>query len=331
MKTLRRTAFAILLATALPCAAAEADLSSRVNAADGWSGYRVPLVAGVGEPCCFDEHAASAQHGRCDLDGRHWSFGSHDGVRPSSNAAELAVYLHVAGGHVDRVRAVAASCDVHSATPVRWIDAVDPAQSVKLLAGWLDEKPPARGRDDSALVALAYHADAAATQALLQRSAATRPRDEREQAVFWLGQARGTEGADLVEHLATTDGDPQLRAHAVFVLSQVRIGDSYARIRQISSSDPSEHVRSQALFWMAQTEDERAAADITSSLRTEQSSEVREQAVFAMSQLKDDKADTALIALLRGDYPRDVKKQALFWLSQSGSPRALQFLDETLK
>jgi len=331
MSAVRNAALMLLLAAALPCAAAETSLASRVGTADGWVGYRVPMVAGVGEACCFDDRAKSLQPGRCDLDGRTWSFGSRDGARPSGDTAQLAVYLHVANSRVDRVRAVAASCEVHSATPVSWIDPVLPAQSVKLLADWMDEKPPGREREDSALVALAYHADASTTKALLARAATTRPKDEREQAVFWLGEARGPEGAELVEHFATTDGDPELRAHAVFVLSQTQVGDGYARIRQISSTDPSEHVRSQALFWMAQTQDARAAADITSALRTEHSSEVREQAVFAMSQLKDDNADDALIALLRGDYPREVKKQALFWLSQSGSPRALQFLDETLK
>ena len=331
MSALRTAVFAILLSVGLPCAAADTSLASRVSAADGWAGYRVPLVAGVGETCCFDDGAKPLKPGRCDLDSRHWSFGSRDGARPSGAAAELAVYLHVAGGHIDRVRAVSASCEVHSATPMRWIDTVDPAQSVKLLAGWLDEPPAARDRDDSALVAIAYHADASATRVLLERAATTKPEEEREQAVFWLGEARGAEGAEHVEHFATTDGNPTLRAHAVFVLSQNRSGDSYAHIREISTSDPSEHVRSQALFWMAQMADERAAADITSSLRTEKSAEVREQAVFAMSQLKDDKADPALIGLLRGDYPRDIKKQALFWLSQSDSASAQQFLEETLK
>lgn len=331
MSTLHTAAWGALLAAALPCAAADTGLAARVNTADGWAGYRVPQVAGVGESCCFDDRAKSLQPGRCDLDSRHWSFGSRDDARPGHDSTELAVYLHVAGGHIDRVRAVSASCEVHSATPVRWIDAVDPAQSVKLLANWLDEPPAARDRDDSALVAIAYHADASATKALLERAATTKPEEEREQALFWLGQARGAEGAEVVEHFATTDGNPKLRAHAVFVLSQNRSGDSYAHIREISSSDPSDHVRSQALFWMAQMADERAAADITSSLRTEKSTEVREQAVFAMSQLKDDKAGAALIGLLRGDYPRDVKKQALFWLSQSDSASAQQFLEETLK
>jgi len=331
MSPLRTAAFVALLAAGLPCAAAETSLASRVNAADGWAGYRVPLVAGIGETCCYDDHARPLQPGHCDLDSRHWSFGSRDDVRPSGDAAELAVYLHVVSGRIDRVRAVSASCEVHSASPIRWIDAVDPAQSVKLLAGWLAERPPARDSDDSGLVAIAYHADASATHALLERAATTKPEEEREQAIFWLGEARGAEGAEHVEHFATTDGDPKLRAHAVFVLSQSHAGDSYAHIREISSSDPSDHVRSQALFWMAQMADERAAADIASSLRNEKSAEVREQAVFAMSQLKDDKADAALIGLLRGDYPRDIKKQALFWLSQSDSASAQQFLEETLK
>ena len=77
-------------------------------------------------------------------------------------------------------------------------------------------------------------------------------------------------------------------------------------------------------------EDARARADITAALATETSDDAREQAVFALSQLKEGQAEDALIAVVRGNYPRDAKKQALFWLGESGSPRAIQALDEVL-
>lgn len=317
---------------AAPSNAAEPDLDTRVTQQDGWVGYHVPMVADGGDPCCFSWHDGATDRRGCDLDGRNWNFGSDDAhtSSPANPDHSLAVYLRVEHGRIDRVRAVSATCPVRSEHPVRWIDPVDPARSVRLLASLVDDAE-AHGHDDFGLVAVAYHADASATRTLASRAEPSHPFKQREQALFWLGQARGQEGADIVEHYATTDGDPKLREQAIFALSQSHADDPYAHIRTIAHNDPAERVRSQALFWMAQMEDPRAKTDITATLGTEQSDKVREQAVFALSQLKDGDADDALIAVLRGDYPRSVKKQALFWLGQSGSPRAMAFFDETLK
>jgi hypothetical protein len=320
---------AALLST--PSFAAEPELQSQVKRADGWVAYRVPMIAEAGDPCCFSWRGGAVANSGCDLDGKHWSFGSDDKHHKSKGQTEaLAMYVHVAHGDIDRVRAVSASCPVQSKSEIRWIDSADAVQSVKLLSGWLATNKDAHGEDDNALAALAYHDEASATSALAARAAPGHPRDAREQALFWLGQARGVDGAAIVERYATTDGDPELRAEAIFALSQSHAVDGYALIHAMSSNDPSDHVRSQALFWMAQMEDDRAARDITAAIDTEKSEDVREQAVFALSQLKEGRADEALIALLRGNYPRDVKKQALFWLGESGSPQAMAFFDEAL-
>ena len=285
------------------------------------------MVAGAGAPCCFTWRHGKVADGGCNLDGRDWSFGTSD--RSPLRDSTLAVYAHVANGRIDRVRAVAAACPVESAGTIRRIDAVASEQSVELLSSWLAGSD-ARNDDDSALAALAYHQDASATRALATQAESKHAEEMREQALFWLGQTRGADGADIIEHHATTDPDPDLREKAVFALSQSKVGDPYARILAISRSDRAAHVRSQALFWMAQMADARARADITAALATETSDDAREQAVFALSQLKEGQAEDALVAIVRGDYPRDAKKQALFWLGESGSPRAIQVLDEVL-
>ena len=323
-------AFLIAALFSTPLLATEPDLQSQVKRADGWVAYRVPMVAEAGDPCCYSWRAGSPSNSGCDLDGNHWSFGSDDNHRSHGRSDALAMYVHVAHGDIDRVRAVSASCPVKSQGEIRWIDSADAAQSVKLLSTWLAANKGIHGEDDNALAALAYHDEASATTALAARAEPGHPRDAREQALFWLGQARGADGAAIVERYATTDGDPELRAEAIFALSQSKAVDGYALIHAISENDPSDHVRSQALFWMAQMEDDRAARDITAAIDTEKSEDVREQAVFALSQLKEGQADEALIALLRGNYPRDVKKQALFWLGESGTPRAMAFFDEAL-
>jgi hypothetical protein len=315
-----------LIATLIFAAAPSAsDLDARIDSQPGWVGYKVPMIEGAGVPCCYEWHGKARRVG-CDLDSRSWSFGEDDEHSRVAASDSLSVYWHVEHGRADKIRAIAASCPVDSAQPIRWLDDVAPADSVAALAQWMRDRDDKHA--DDGLPALAYHADKAATAALAELAGPSHADASREQALFWLGQARGAEGAAIVDRVATSDADPELRAKAIFALSQSHADDPYLRIRAISSRDASEHVRSQALFWMAQMHDARARADITAAVRAERSEDAREQAVFALSQLDD--ADAALIAIVRGDFPRSAKGKALFWLGQSGSDQAIAFLDEVL-
>ena len=327
-----RTSLLCVLAAfgALATSADAADFAADVVRSDGWVGWRVPLVDGAKAPCCYGVKRGAPLEVGCDFDRRIGVFGTSDGdVRRDT---ELAVYARVEHGRIEDVRAVGASCPVRTAKPVRELDPDEPGRSVDLLATWAVEPRAGKADVDSALSAIAYHADPRATRALATLAEPKHEQEMRKQALFWLDQARGAEGARIIEHHATTDADPDMREHAIFALSQASGSgvDAYARILAISRSDRSDHVRSQALFWMAQMDDPRAAADISAAASNDASADVREQAVFALSQLDDGAGEDALISILRGAYPREAKKQALFWLGQSGSPRALQALDEVL-
>jgi hypothetical protein len=330
MNTHRDRLFATVFGTlALACCAsacaAEAELSKQILHQDGWAAYDVPMAAAAGTPCCY-EHRGRAT--TCELEGRSWTMGRDDKDRTRVDGT-LTVYLRVAHGDVDKVRAFASSCAISDAALARHLDRVVPADSVAFLAR-LANASASRDILDEEIAALSMHADPAAVPALAQLAEPGHTRKLREQALFWLSQAGGPAGAQIIEHAATTDDDPELRAQAVFDLSQVHEADGYATIHRIAQTDRAAHVRSQALFWMAQMGDARARADITAAIGSETSDEVREQGVFALSQLKDHEADAALIALVRGNYPRKVKEQALFWLGQSGSDDAMKFLDDVL-
>lgn len=322
----RAIAGLVLACAAVSCAAA-ANLEEQVLASDGWVAWQVPMVAGVDAPCCFSLRRGQPTEVGCDLDSRGWSFGT-DSRHPLRDGT-LSVHVHVAAHRIDGVRAVAASCPVSSAAPIRQLGAVDAHASLGLLSRRAEASATAR-EDDDILAAVGYHADAAATSMLDRFAGAGHSREWRGQALFWLGQLRGTDGVQAVERYAKTDPDPDLREKAVFALSQSHAGDPYARIVGIARSDTAGHVRSQALFWMAQMEDARAEKDILRALVDDPSQDVREQAVFALSQLGEGLADDALIAIIRGDFPREAKKQALFWLGQSGSPKAIEALDAVL-
>jgi HEAT repeat protein len=308
--------FAMLL-IATGAAASEPELSTRITQQDGWVGYQVAMAADAGTPCCYEWHGKIVTHAGCDLEGRSWGTSSGDKASVAI-VDQLDVYMHATHGQIDKVRAFAASC----------LEKVDAADSVAVLARMAVTAPEETA--DAEVSAMALHADASATAALVHLADSAHPRKLREQALFWLGQARGIAGAQYIEHVATTDADSELRANAIFDLSESHAIDAYAAIHRIAQTDASDHVREQALFWMAQMNDARARNDIVAAIENDVSDNVREQAVFALSQLKDDQADAALIALVRGHYPRKVKEQALFWLGQSGSTPALNFLDEVL-
>jgi hypothetical protein len=329
MKLSRRIAIICMLALPAGAPAASGELARRVLDQDGWTSWRVPMVEGMGRPCCLDGHGNRARADGCSLDGRSWNIGRNDDDPRPAGADGLDVYVHVSGSRIDKARAFAATCPVRDTDRVRRLDGVSGGESVAFLAG-AAANDALQDAADGEIEALALHADASATPALTRLAGSTQPRKLREQSLFWLGQARGAEGAKFVEQVATGSDDDELRSNAVFDLSQARAVDAYASIRHIAQVDRSTHVRGQALFWMAQMGDKRARDDILAALGRAQTSEIREQAVFALSQLESDEADAALILLVRGDYPREVKEKALFWLGQSGSEQAIAFLDEVL-
>jgi len=326
-KTLVSLAAAFLLAGGAS-AATPADLGGRIVQQDGWVAWQVPMAQSVGMACCFAWHQGKPASNGCDLDGRSWNIGTSDDAPHPAAGDNLSIFVHVVHGQIDKARAFSTSCKLRNADQVRWIDPVASADSIAFLA--VAAAKATEELADVEIAAVAMHADPAATTTLARLADASHARKLREQTLFWLGQARGAEGARIVERTATTDSDAEMRAHAVFALSEAHDFDGYASIQRIAQHDASEHVREQALFWMAQTGDKRARGDIFAAIASEPSDNVREQAVFALSQLKEGEAEGALIALVRGDYPRKVKEQALFWLGQSGSTQAIDFLDEVL-
>lgn len=309
--------------------AASADeqaLRKRLTAENGWTGYHVAMVSNVGAACCYPGGGDELKQSKCDLDTRKGNFVSNDAR--SSGSGDLSIYWHTSNGKLDMVKAFAANCAVSSREGLRWIDPVDPKESVAITLEWI-ERVDTR-RDSMEFAALALQADSSATTALISLASAEKSIGMRKDAIFWLGQARGEDGANFVEKIATSDPGTEMREHAVFSLSQSDVRNAYERIRAISRKDSSADVRSKALFWMAQMQDPRAGVDIESALTDDPSEDVREQAVFALSQLDDGKAATALIAIVRGNHPRSVKEKALFWLGQSSSDEAIAFLDEVL-
>jgi hypothetical protein len=299
-----------------------------------WIGYVVPTTERH-QACCWSstDEAGSGCCGGCRLE----SPKGENAFRPEGRSpialegsARLRVLVRAEGGRILRLRTVSEDCGLDvGGLPFVWLEGVRPADSVAWLSTLLEQ--PSFEKSESALAAIAFHADPSADAALERWVAADQPLKRRRQAAFWLGQARGARGRDVLIRLLRQDGDPKLREHAIFSLSQSREAGAVDAIIEAAKKDENAHVRGQALFWLAQTAAKRAPAVIKASLDQDPEVEVKKKAVFALSQLPKEEGVPLLIGLARTHRSPEVRKQAMFWLGQSGDPRALSFFEEVLK
>lgn len=290
---------------------------------EGWARWRVPAVAGAPDWCCFGDRAN--QRGVCDLDARHGSYGTDSDDAPADHTM---VYARFKAGKLQRLRAYGPSCRVETKSSVADLGDVD----VDVSARWLAAQLTTRAAHDSdVLAALATHAGTVAENELVRIAGHDGVRENRKDALFWLGQLRGESGARAIEPFLTEDADAQVREHAAFAISQSQSPRRGELLIRQGQQDRSAKVRSQAWFWLAQVGDTQAETAIRAAIKAEPSREVRHQAVFALSQLPDERGVKALIALLEDrSLPLEDRKQALFWLGQSEDAAAQAYLARVL-
>jgi len=307
----------------LVCLGGRADSAELKLPADGWASWRVPAVAGAPDWCCFGDHAN--KRGVCDLDARHGSYGTDSDDAPADHTL---VYARFKAGQLQRVRAYGPTCKVQTRSAVTELGDVD----VDTSARWLATQLATRATHDSdVLAALATHAGSVAENELVRIAGHDGVRENRKDALFWLGQLRGESGARAIEPFLTGDADAQVREHAAFAISQSQSPRRGELLIRQGQQDRSAKVRSQAWFWLAQVGDAQAETAIRAALKSEVSREVRHQAVFALSQLPDERGVKALIALLEDrSLPLEDRKQALFWLGQSEDAAAQAYLAQVL-
>ncbi len=80
----------------------------------------------------------------------------------------------------------------------------------------------------------------------------SRPRDVRESATFWLGQATSDHATRGLADLAESDPDVEVRRAAVFALSQRDEATAVDVLIAIARENDHHEVRKSAFFWLAQ-------------------------------------------------------------------------------
>jgi HEAT repeat protein len=319
------------------------------HAETGWIGYAVPVVAGERHMCCSNSgnvwmsgSVIIASDGACCSSCRLEP--SRDSVSGSTStpstrsggpvkleaSARAAVLFRVVNRAVERIRIFSEDCELDAGgRAVTWLENVRPDDSIALLESLAI--PTANRHDhvsDGAISAIALHGDPAADAALDRLIAVNQPEDVRRKIPFWLGNARGAHGLEVLRRLLRDDPSAEVRKRAIFGVSQSREPGAFDTLANVARSGSTTSMRSEAVFWVAQTKDPKAQAVVQEVLEKDAAPEVRKKAVFALSQLDRNSGVDALINVARNNADASMRGEAIFWLGQkAGSKAASEITD----
>ena len=320
----------------------------------GWIGYGVPMVAGDRSMCCFNSgttfingtvRMADGQTccGMCSIEpsvdgttiSRSQAAQQPGGAIKLEGPDTMVVLFRVVNRQVERIRVFSEDCMLDAGgRPITWLTGVRPAESVALLESLIAAQPGIDRRDrvvDGAITAIAMHEDAAADASLERLMATSQPQNVRTKVPFWLGNARGPRGLEVLRKIVKDDPSIEVKKKAVFGISQSPEAAAVDVLIDNARNNADTSVRGESIFWLAQKAGNKAAAAITERIDQDPDTEVKKRAVFALSQLPKDEGVPLLIRVARTHTNPAVRKQAMFWLGQSRDPRALDFFTEILK
>jgi HEAT repeat protein len=295
-----------------------------LKAAEGqWLAFSIPVLEGTHSPCCWKGRWNGKGEVGCALTPKHASYGTRS---DSPLTDTIIVYNEIRDGKVQSMRMVGDQCPVDgNGAQVTWIGSVDDRAGLD----WL-ENVSHSDEGDSALYALSLHRSKEAGKRLYSLAKETDGNSSTE-AIFWLGEARGEEGFNLLKKLLAELPQGDRRREINFALSQNKSPEAAELLFEISKSDPDPEQRGEAMFWLAEEYPQRAQPWLLEVIKTERNEDVLEQAVFAISQLPDGGGDRVLLDLARNDQlSPDVRRQAIFWLANSDNDSSVAALTQLL-
>ena len=251
-------------------AAAALDAQIRQVAADAteptWIGWSVPARNQSAGNCCWSSSNGVTTGCGCQLESgatRSPAASSNSGTPIKLEAGrQLLVLMRVEDHAIQKVASYSDSCPLDAGgRPVLWLEGVQPAASVALLAAFSSETQadakPSRVAN-SALAVLSQHADPSAVNALIELAKNNASAKVRGQALFWLAQQAGERAAATIVNAVQNDPDTAVKKQAVFALSQLPKDDGVPKLIEIARTNRNPEVRKQAVFWLGQSHDPRA-------------------------------------------------------------------------
>jgi hypothetical protein len=277
-----------------------------------WIGYRVPNVRNSGMDCDFVRDGSRAQ-----------------GVVHLEPPDHVIIMLRVEGNALNRVRTLSPFCEIDAGNlPVHWINDVQPAQSIALLATFVADR---ERLGDNPISAIAAHSDPSADQALERFLAPNQPQSLRLRAVSALGGARGRHGFDLLKKLIASDPDERIRERAISAVGNSRETDATDLLISIAKSDQNSRLRSQAISSLNRKPGQKVLEALVSIAENDADPGVKRRAVSTLQSLPDGQGIPALINMARSGRNVEMRKQAMSALKESRDPRVISMFEEVLK
>lgn len=229
---------------------------------DGWVSWEITAIDGAADRCCFENwQGRHVSRMACKLDGGAGGF--NIGNRGAVTGA-VKVYARLAGGKVERLQALSASCPVETRTAIQDLGEVGVDDSARWLAAQVQQRGAEAGDrpvGEHALAALALHPGETASAALVGFARVDARTGIRKSAVFWLAQSGADEADQTIATALRKDADESVREQAIFALSQLPEDRAVrALITTAEDRSLSREQRKRAVFWLAQSE-ARAAQD----------------------------------------------------------------------
>lgn len=248
-----------------------------------------------------------------------------------TEVGRAAVLLRIGAKALEKVDVSSEQCPIDAGgMRVHWITDARADDSVGFLSGLLSRTNLERKFADTLLMAVAIHQTPLATPVLRDFARSGPDLHLREQAAFWLGVERGSEGFLALKDLEH-DSSPEFRKKLTFDISQNSDPRAVDELLRLAKTDDSVEVRGQAVFWLAQKAGKKQAANIGDLAANDPNTAVRKKAVFALTQLPAEEGVPQLVKVAETNRDPAVRKDAIFWLGQSHDPRALEYIEKVLR
>jgi HEAT repeat protein len=283
-----------------------------------WAAWSEPIIPGQhNEVCSWNRNGNYYDSGR--------TLGTP--VRLEGETA-LVVLVRVENGQVGELRLSSPDCHLDAGgLPFYWLTNISPAESITWLRTQITWQ-----RNDSPIMMIGLHRDAAADQALDALTTDTEPVETRKRAALSLGSSRGAHGVARLKQMLTTEKNQDVRDRVVLALSQSKDPQAMPLVIDVARNDKDAHIRGQALMWLAQ----RAAAQVSReaiehAIANDPEQSVKERALNALGQMPNGEGVMTLIEVAKSNKDANLRKRAMQQLGQSKDPRALDFFAQVLK
>lgn len=233
------------------------------QSAPAWIGYSVRAVPGRWDLC--------ESCGRTFLEGRPTRSQTDVAGAALEEPAWIAVLFRAEQSRVQKIRIVSCDQEVDAGgLPVFWLTGVGASESIAVLSPFVTSAAAPTASTPSsnvAMTAVAAHADALATTALIGWAKTPNAPEVRKRAISWLGQKAGTKVAGTLVDAAANDPDLAIKERAVFALSRLPGSEAADKLIEVANTNPNLAVRKRALFWLGQSSDPRALEYLVSVLK----------------------------------------------------------------